>query len=731
MRGRITGIHILEIAVAFSILMSVGVVLTSRKKNTTNTTLKFDEFNPCYHLREASSENYTVTIKFSRPIPEKHQKVLNSYFGYQTMSFGLPLVMRPGIPRLLSASQLSLKLEFPLPFIQNYTGFLVCVDPSHFKPSPFQIPKDILPEVDNYLPLEVSVLDFYDKMNSIPKNGQNFEGNEFLENKENLSNHEKKKNLKILEYPKNDDHQKKDDQNTLGIHWSQMKCFGNSFETRFCDMRRVAIYRNIFVFATEADYIFPEPFLSAGARSAPFDREEGRLIYEPVVIHEPITEIARQNQRNIHNSDEYDQKALKILDSGENNQNQNNVKQNNENQNQNNENHKQNNENQNQNNENHKQNNENQNQNNENQNQNHNNENQNHNHNNENQNQNNEHVDDKNIGHRQAHTKSKFEHLSNISYVIARFYNSRMLWHTTFDFLVPAFHTFQLFEKDFENGFYENRHVFLRDYDFDAFPELISSMSTHRVVELYLDNVTRLFDRVIVGLEKLEKNPSAARTSDEMLNIQYDFRNDTAIMLRNSVLKSLNVQPEPIDSFSPLVLIVERLGTSRLFLNIDEIEEYMLSRCDFCRVKRVDFAEYSVPEQIELTSSASVLFGAHGSGLSNCLWMPPSTPEAPTALIEVLPHGYHCRDWFHGAANVSRVDYYSVMSGKKGIHKDLPEEQKNHIKSCWERKELCSTFVCHDTLRDQNISMEIGSFSSVWMSVVGKLKKAQRLADAI
>ncbi|KAK8888494.1 hypothetical protein M9Y10_039573 [Tritrichomonas musculus] len=56
-------------------------------------------------------------------------------------------------------------------------------------------------------------------------------------------------------------------------------------------MRHVAIYKKIFVFAIQADFIFPEPSLTLGTRLSPFDRSEGLLIYEPSVIHEPLSKI--------------------------------------------------------------------------------------------------------------------------------------------------------------------------------------------------------------------------------------------------------------------------------------------------------------------------------------------------------------------------------------------------------------------------------------------------------
>ena len=296
MRFRLTRLHILGIVVTFGIIFCICSIFINYKPETENNLLQNVEFNPCYHLKEIKSEEYTVKIEFSTPVPENIQSKLNNYFGYQTQAFDLPLIMRPGTSKILSSSKFSLSLDFFLPFIQNYTGYLICVDPKNFKPSTFRIPHDILSEVDNFLPLEISISHFRSEDTKLSKKDQS----------------------KVKE-------------------WSQMICYGSSYETRYCDMRNVVIYKKIFVFATKADFIFPEPFLSLGSRSPPFDRPEGRFIYEPAVIHESLKKIP-----------------------------------------------------------------------------------------------------------------GKFIHYKStpLCYVMSRFYNSIMLWHTAFDFLVPAFHMFAKFEKD-------------------------------------------------------------------------------------------------------------------------------------------------------------------------------------------------------------------------------------------------------------------------------------------
>jgi hypothetical protein len=510
--------------------------------------------DPCSFLSSAISNGRTATIFFSESIPSYFISSLSNYFGYSSMAFGLPLIVRPGVPKLIEESNRSLKLHFPLPFVQNYSGHLFCVNPRSFFSSAFNIPRNVLPEVDNYVPLDFSVGDF---------DGES--------------------------------------------QWSQMKCYGATFETRFCEMRKISIYRQLFVFATEVDFVFPEPFLSSGARAAPFDRAEGRLIYEPIVVQTPLEMVS-----------------------------------------------------------------------------------------------------------------SETVYVKELSYVMARFYNSRMLWHMTFDFLVPAFSTFGVVEgKDLSR----HRRIFLRDHEYRVYPELLRAMTDEPIVDLLSDNTTRTFERVVVGLVKWEKDPSAARGGDAMFGIRYGYTGETAPMLRAEVLRAFKMKPPSLNPSSPVVLIGERKTKSRVFLNIDEIEEYILSRCDFCEIQRVNFEGMPISKQIEMAAQATVYIGAHGSGLSHVLWMQEHSLKAPTAMVEIFPHGYGCRDWFESAAAVAGVKYYRTMSSRKGVASNSAGIEK--LSLCWERPEQCATAMCHDILRDQNISLDIGAFSSIWMEILGALKLAR------
>jgi hypothetical protein len=517
------------------------------------------DFDPCSHVAGVESDGFRTDISFSDPFPGYLNDSIHTYFAYQTSAFDLPLFVRPGIPKVLSFTERSLSLHFPLPFVSNYSGFLICINPRTFQAGPFGIPRDVLGEAESYLPLNFAIDDF------------------------------------LPDTP-----------------WSQLKCFGSSFETRFCEMRRVSLFQTIFLFSTEVDYIFPEPFLCGGGRAAPFDRLEGRLTYEPVVIHSPIEMVTNES-----------------------------------------------------------------------------------------------------------------EHVSELSYIISRFHNSFMLWHTLFDFMVPAFYTFSLIEGAQMSS---RRRIFIRDNDFLFYPEMLQALSDFPIIPSLTDETTRAFERVVVGLAKKERNPSAAREYEEMLSIEYDYDGDTAPMLRSEAFKAINWTSPPLDPHAPVVLFIERTTKSRRLLNMEEIEQYVLDRCDFCEINRVDFKDMPVAKQIETVSKATVMIGVHGSGLAHVLWLKERSELEPTAVIEIFPYAYTCRDWFESAAAVARVKYYRVATAQKLMPPNLTRSETESLETCWASPELCHTNACHDQLRDQNVSLEIGAFSSAWMSVVRDLRRAQTLS---
>ena len=121
MRFRITRLRILGTVVLFGIVFCLCSVYINFKPDTKNEVIQIVEFNPCYHLKEVKSEEYTVNIEFNAPIPENIRSKINGYFGYQTQSFDLPLLMRPGTPKILDSSTFPI-LDFKQSVFQTFSS---------------------------------------------------------------------------------------------------------------------------------------------------------------------------------------------------------------------------------------------------------------------------------------------------------------------------------------------------------------------------------------------------------------------------------------------------------------------------------------------------------------------------------------------------------------------------------------------------------------------------------
>jgi len=70
--------------------------------------------------------------------------------------------------------------------------------------------------------------------------------------------------------------------------YSEMKCFGNDYATRWCEVRNLAFFNSKFHIFSPAHYTFPDPFIVPGARAPPFDQIEDRFKEEPIVIQGSI-----------------------------------------------------------------------------------------------------------------------------------------------------------------------------------------------------------------------------------------------------------------------------------------------------------------------------------------------------------------------------------------------------------------------------------------------------------
>lgn len=304
------------------------------------------------------------------------------------------------------------------------------------------------------------------------------------------------------------------------------------------------------------------------------------------------------------------------------------------------------------------------------------------------------------------------------TYIYGVYHNYYMLWHTIFDFILP-FHMF-VTKYNFTESNYE-RQIFVKSDGVWRFFSLMKCISRQDIRIISQVSKGMLFPDAVIGIHKWEADMNPLRSYDDSIAFQYNYNNESDVLLRSCILENMNIKTDRIgNNGKPLVIMIDRKSTSRNIGNQRDIEALVKRTCEFCDVQTLNLEDISVDEQVEMFSRASVLIGLHGSGLANCMWMMPYTETTPTHMIEFLPYNYSCRPWYETAANVSRVKYHAVMN-------DRPTSTDyERYGKCWKNHEkICATLGCHDLLRDQKFSVELNIFEKTWLPIVEDLKKTK------
>ncbi|OHS95576.1 hypothetical protein TRFO_10481 [Tritrichomonas foetus] len=295
------------------------------------------------------------------------------------------------------------------------------------------------------------------------------------------------------------------------------------------------------------------------------------------------------------------------------------------------------------------------------------------------------------------------------------FHNFYQLWHMLFDFMIPLYNFINLLNRSDSTS---QRLIFLKSDGVFTYSSLMKIFTKFPVNVLDLEQRSLLLHQGTLGIEKLEENPIESREYEDSILFHYNFNRSTAFGMREKVLKVLNIDENEVgNNNKPYVLVVDRGSNSRTITNIKHIYNHIVETCPFCDVELARFHHMSIEKQIHKVSRASVLVGLHGSGLAHVLWMQESRANHTTHLIEVLPYKYTCRNWYHTAADVAGVEYHSVMNKKP------PNVvSRNELITCYENDNLCPILMCHDHLRDQPTTLELDTFSEMWLPIVEKLK---------
>ena len=313
-----------------------------------------------------------------------------------------------------------------------------------------------------------------------------------------------------------------------------------------------------------------------------------------------------------------------------------------------------------------------------------------------------------------------FNEINDITYVYDSFWNYHMIWHIMMDLVLPLRRFIKLVNDTRKPT--ERRLVLMSDGVW-IFDEILKIFSAKYVPIINKERTSYLLKECYIGIDKLEDGLFRKRKYKDSINFKYNFNNETDPHLRNDTLQAMRI---PTDLYGTrenkkLVLVIDRESTARVFLNVNEVVDYMKKSCKVCDVKIVHFERLSVHEQVELTSKASVLMGVHGCGLTHVFWMHPSSKNFSTHMIEILPYKYNCRDWYHTAANVANVEYHSVMN-KNPPETKLISKIPNSYQCIHNSWSTCESTYCHEALKDQNVKLEIDTFQETWIPIVNALE---------
>jgi hypothetical protein len=160
------------------------------------------------------------------------------------------------------------------------------------------------------------------------------------------------------------------------------------------------------------------------------------------------------------------------------------------------------------------------------------------------------------------------------------------------------------------------------------------------------------------------------------------------------------------DPERPLVILLDQSRSTHKIENLDHVYRAIVAGCPHCDVEMIDIDALDAVEQVRTVSQASVIVGRHGSDLAHVVWMAES---ARKFLIEIVPQGYRCRDWYETAAKVAGVMYRRVMNPAP--------DATGQLKRCYGSDDLCRSAQCHELLQDQRVELDIETFNGTWAEV--------------
>jgi hypothetical protein len=178
------------------------------------------------------------------------------------------------------------------------------------------------------------------------------------------------------------------------------------------------------------------------------------------------------------------------------------------------------------------------------------------------------------------------------------------------------------------------------------------------------------------------------------------------------------------DSTRPRVIVVFRNATMRDIDHKQELGDAIRGWCPHCSVDTFIYANHSYCAQMRHFCNASIVISMHGSQLSHMVWMKVNSSEKKTAVIEILPYMYTCRNWYEQIAKGAEIKYF------KWVNTHLENTRSGRPGSPLYQKcidgDLPCLGDCHDFLRDQPTVANLTEFEDVFIAALSHVSKIER-----
>ena len=268
------------------------------------------------------------------------------------------------------------------------------------------------------------------------------------------------------------------------------------------------------------------------------------------------------------------------------------------------------------------------------------------------------------------------------TFYASMFHNSHMLWHFLYDFTIPLFHTISLFGLN-----NKKQDVIIPSHNqkpLGKFKGITNSFTNH----IWFLKPDQCYKDLIVGITKVK----------DLQGKQYEFPSNVTHDLLPLIYKEFRINNNESNNSSTILFINRK--KKRVIVNSKEVITAITKEFPNYIVKELYLEELQMKDQIELTSKAKVLIGAHGSGMSHIAWM-----NNNSTAIEIFPYKYTCRDWYEKASVISGVKYFAYHVPFESESFNTTHEQLE----CFDAFQICGT-DCEEALKNQDIKLNIKNF---------------------